>query len=145
MLYCGDGDFRVVTPLEFRKWRKELDLSQKEAANVLGLKRRVVQYYEKGERDGEKVKIPVTVQLACWAVYHGHRGEWDGPQEGDTPVIDCRKTRLKKKTKEKPETKTSTKNVDGSNALKRRAASNGKLQKSVVHGSDSEPELAENQ
>src|SRR4051812_25955547 len=35
---------------DFRRWRKGLELSQKEAADALGLKRRVVQYYEKGER-----------------------------------------------------------------------------------------------
>jgi hypothetical protein len=52
-------------------------MSQKEAAHALGLKRRVVQYYEKGERDGEPVKIPKTVRLACYALwknvtdYHG--------------------------------------------------------------------------
>jgi len=42
---------------DFRRWRKGLELSQKEAADALGLKRRVVQYYEKGERDGDPVKI----------------------------------------------------------------------------------------
>jgi len=52
-------------------------MSQKEAAAALGLKRRVVQYYEKGERDGEPVKIPKSVRLACYALgqgvydYHG--------------------------------------------------------------------------
>ncbi len=54
-----------------------MKFSQKEAAHALGLKRRVVQYYEKGERDGEPVKIPKTVRLACSALaggifdYHG--------------------------------------------------------------------------
>ncbi|MCK5747958.1 MAG: helix-turn-helix transcriptional regulator, partial [Oricola sp.] len=38
---------------DFKKWRKSLGLSQKDAANLLGLKRRMIQYYEKGERDGE--------------------------------------------------------------------------------------------
>jgi transcriptional regulator with XRE-family HTH domain len=62
---------------DFRRWRKGLELSQKEAADALGLKRRVVQYYEKGERDGDPVKIPRTVRLACYAIltgimdYHG--------------------------------------------------------------------------
>lgn len=62
---------------DFKRWRKSLEMSQKEAADVLGLKRRVVQYYEKGERDGEPVKIPRTVRLACYAItigvddYHG--------------------------------------------------------------------------
>lgn len=62
---------------DFKRWRKSLEFSQKEAADVLGLKRRVVQYYEKGERDGGPVKIPRTVRLACYAIandvtdYHG--------------------------------------------------------------------------
>lgn len=62
---------------DFKRWRKALDMSQKEAADALGLKRRVVQYYEKGERGGDPVKIPRTVRLACFAIqagtfdYHG--------------------------------------------------------------------------
>lgn len=62
---------------EFKRWRKSLDLSQKEAADALGLKRRVVQYYEKGRRDGDLVRIPRSVRLACYAIavgimdYHG--------------------------------------------------------------------------
>jgi transcriptional regulator with XRE-family HTH domain len=62
---------------DFKRWRKSLDMSQKDAADALGLKRRVVQYYEKGERDGEPVKIPRVVRLACYAIligvddYHG--------------------------------------------------------------------------
>jgi transcriptional regulator with XRE-family HTH domain len=62
---------------EFKRWRKSLDLSQNEAADALGLKRRVVQYYEKGKRDGDPVKIPRFVRLACYAIamgisdYHG--------------------------------------------------------------------------
>lgn len=69
-----------MEPTDFRKWRKSLNLSQKDAAQILGLKRRMIQYYEKGERDGEKVKIPRSVRLACYAIstgvadYHGpHR------------------------------------------------------------------------
>lgn len=56
---------------DFKKWRKQLALSQKDAANVLGLKRRMIQYYEKGEREGEKVKIPLSVRLACFAISEG--------------------------------------------------------------------------
>ncbi len=62
---------------DFKRWRKSLKLSQKEAAEALGLKRRVVQYYEKGNRDGKEVIIPKTVRLACYALtleipdYHG--------------------------------------------------------------------------
>jgi transcriptional regulator with XRE-family HTH domain len=56
---------------DFRHWRKSLKLSQKQAAEALGLKRRVVQYYEKGERDGEAVLIPKYVRLACYALAQG--------------------------------------------------------------------------
>jgi transcriptional regulator with XRE-family HTH domain len=70
-----------MRPSEFKSWRKSLRLSQKEAASALGLKRRVVQYYEKGERNGEKVEVPKSVRLACFALsegvvdYHGPGGE----------------------------------------------------------------------
>lgn len=64
---------------DFKRWRKALDLSQKDAADALGLKRRVVQYYEKGERGGGKpVKIPRTVRLACYAITTGVV-DYDGP------------------------------------------------------------------
>ena len=60
-----------MTPKQFKRWRKDLGLSQKEAANALGLKRRVVQYYEKGERDGKELQVPLTVRLACFALSQG--------------------------------------------------------------------------
>ncbi|MBK1664021.1 XRE family transcriptional regulator [Rhodospirillum rubrum] len=60
-----------MTPADFKHWRKLLGLSQKEAAEALGLKRRVVQYYEKGERDGDEVSVPKIVRLACWALQSG--------------------------------------------------------------------------
>lgn len=68
-----------MKPAEFKRWRKAMGLSQKDAADALGLKRRVVQYYEKGERDGVGLSIPKTVRLACYAIangitdYHGPR------------------------------------------------------------------------
>ena len=67
-----------MEPADFRKWRKQLKLSQKDAANALGLKRRMIQYYEKGERDGEKVKIPRAVRLACYAIAEGVE-DYHGP------------------------------------------------------------------
>ena len=71
-----------VKPAEFKRWRKSVELSQKDAAHALGLKRRVVQYYEKGERDGKKIEIPLTVRLACAAYSAGVR-DYHGP---DMPV-----------------------------------------------------------
>lgn len=67
-----------MEPSDFRKWRKSLRLSQKEAAHALGLKRRMIQYYEKGERDGESVEIPRSVRLACFALAEGVE-DYNGP------------------------------------------------------------------
>ncbi|MFA7429976.1 MAG: helix-turn-helix transcriptional regulator [Rhodospirillaceae bacterium] len=69
-----------MTPKDFRRWRKALKLSQKDAAEALGLKRRVVQYYEKGERDGEPIDIPKTVRLACFALTQGIT-DYAGPRD----------------------------------------------------------------
>lgn len=66
-----------MTPGQFRAWRKGLGLKQKEAAELLGLKKRVIQYYEKGRRDGKNVGIPRTVELACYALSAGVGG-FDG-------------------------------------------------------------------
>ncbi len=60
-----------MTPEGFRAWRKQLGLKQKDAAEMLGLKKRVIQYYEKGTRDGKTVEIPKTVRLACYAISNG--------------------------------------------------------------------------
>ncbi len=68
----------MMEPGDFKKWRKSLGLSQKDAAHLLGLKRRMIQYYEKGERDGEKVSIPRAVRLACYAVSEGV-ADFNGP------------------------------------------------------------------
>ncbi len=57
-----------MSPKQFRKWRKSLGLGQKEAAALLGLNKRMIQYYEKGERDGKPVEIPKYVRLACYAI-----------------------------------------------------------------------------
>lgn len=62
---------------QFRRWRKSLGLKQNDAAELLGLKKRMIQYYEKGDRDGRKVGIPKAVRLACFAIAEGVR-EFDG-------------------------------------------------------------------
>lgn len=69
-----------MTPGGLKRWRKSLDLSQKDAAHALGLKRRVIQYYEKGERDGDKLEIPLYIRLACYALTAGVR-DYAGPEE----------------------------------------------------------------
>ncbi|WP_337998003.1 helix-turn-helix transcriptional regulator [Oleispirillum naphthae] len=81
---------------QLKAWRKNLGLSQKEAAEALGLKRRIFQYYEKGERDGEAVKVPKTVRLACWALAHGVT-DYLGPEPADD-----KKKAEKPKKPEKP-------------------------------------------
>jgi transcriptional regulator with XRE-family HTH domain len=71
-----------MSPKQFRRWRKSLGLKQKEAAEVLGLKKRMIQYYEKGERDGKKINIPKYVRLACYAVGKGIQ-DFDGEKVSD--------------------------------------------------------------
>jgi transcriptional regulator with XRE-family HTH domain len=68
----------VMKPTDFKRWRKDLGLSQKDAADLLGLKRRMIQYYEKGRRDGQKVAVPKTVRLACYALAAGV-SDYNGP------------------------------------------------------------------
>ena len=68
-----------MTPQQFKTWRKAQGLKQKDAAELLGLKKRVIQYYEKGKRDGKAVEIPTTVALACWALTQGVAG-FDGTE-----------------------------------------------------------------
>ena len=53
---------------EFKKWRKNSNLSQAEAAEKLGLKRRMIQYYEKGKKGEKNIKIPKYIKLACFAL-----------------------------------------------------------------------------
>lgn len=60
-----------MSPDSFFKWRKTLGLKQKEAAELLGLQKRMIQYYEKGSRDGKPVAIPKSVRLACYALEQG--------------------------------------------------------------------------
>lgn len=64
-------DEQVMAPEQFRAWRKGLGLKQRDAAERLGLKKRMIQYYEKGKRDGKAVVIPKTVRLACAALAQG--------------------------------------------------------------------------
>jgi transcriptional regulator with XRE-family HTH domain len=60
-----------MTPRQFKAWRKAMGLKQKEAAEKLGLKKRVIQYYERGNRDGNAVEVPKAVELACYALSVG--------------------------------------------------------------------------
>ena len=72
-----------MKPSEFKNWRKSLKLTQKQAAHKLGLKPRIIQYYEKGERDGEPFVVPRAVELACYAISVGME-RYPGPEEKKT-------------------------------------------------------------
>ena len=61
----------VLTPEDFKHWRRRLGLSQQQASTALGLKPRMIQYYEKGERNGKKIALPKTIRLACQALSMG--------------------------------------------------------------------------
>lgn len=92
------GSMASMTPESFRLWRRQLGLSQKDAAELLGLKRRMVQYYEKGEREGEPVEIPLGIRLACWALSRGVV-DYAGPKSG--PIKDDKLKRRAKRTKDR--------------------------------------------
>ncbi|RAH98271.1 XRE family transcriptional regulator [Acuticoccus sediminis] len=85
-----------MTPEQFRAWRKANKWKQKELADRLGLKRRMIQYYERGDRDGKSVEIPKTVRLACYAIacgveeFDGHTVEWSSapPEGAPSPEMD---------------------------------------------------------
>ncbi len=76
-----------MTPGEFRTWRKGLGLKQKDVADLLGLKKRVIQYYEKGRRDGKPVEIPRAVELAAYAITSGIGG-FDGRATAPLPNLE---------------------------------------------------------
>ena len=69
---------------QFKRWRKSLGLKQHDAAELLGLKKRMIQYYEKGDRDGRKVEIPKSVRLACYAISQGIH-DFDGEEPRREP------------------------------------------------------------
>lgn len=104
---------------DFKRWRKSLDMSQKHAADALGLKRRVVQYYEKGERDGEPVKIPRVVRLACYAIligvedYHGPEKEKKDKKEKKAKRESPKSKPSEKKEKKDKKDKRAGKSEDG--------------------------------
>ena len=77
-----------MSPAQFKAWRKSLGLKQKEAAEKLGLKKRMIQYYETGRREGHRVEIPKAIRLACFALQSGIE-DFDGAAavslNGETP------------------------------------------------------------
>lgn len=84
-----------MSPSQFKAWRKSLGLKQKEAAEKLGLKKRMIQYYETGKRDGKKVEIPKSVRLACFALMNGVEEFDGGLASEDAPVADFETARAR--------------------------------------------------
>lgn len=82
-----------MTSEQFRAWRRANGWKQRELADRLGLRRRMLQYYERGDRDGKQVAIPKTVRLACYAIacgveeFDGRTVEWSTPTEPETCVV----------------------------------------------------------
>jgi transcriptional regulator with XRE-family HTH domain len=72
-----EQDTNPMSAHAFREWRKRLGLKQKDAAELLGLKKRMIQYYETGNRSGKDVSIPKSIRLACYALEAGVR-DYDG-------------------------------------------------------------------
>lgn len=75
-----------MKPAQFRAWRKGMGYKQKEAAEHLGLKKRMIQYYENGNRDGKPVEIPKSVRLACYALSNGIF-DFDGEKTTETSTL----------------------------------------------------------
>ena len=93
---------------DFKRWRKAQGWSQKDAAEQLGLKRRVVQYYEKGERGDKAVKIPRAVRLACYALSVGV-DDYSGPPKSKDRDDDDRPKKKSKKIKAMTSSSSSSK------------------------------------
>lgn len=78
--FNGEGNkTSTMSADQFFRWRKNLSLKQKDAAVLLGLQKRMIQYYEKGSRNGKPVMIPKSVRLACYALEQGIE-DYDGSQ-----------------------------------------------------------------
>ncbi|MEM1287724.1 MAG: helix-turn-helix transcriptional regulator [Pseudomonadota bacterium] len=75
--HTQDAELEPMSADAFRDWRKRLGLKQKDAAELLGLKKRMIQYYETGKRSGKDVAIPKSIRLACYALENGI-GDFDG-------------------------------------------------------------------
>ena len=98
-----------MEPAQFKAWRKGLGLKQREAAEKLGLKKRMIQYYETGKRDGKAVEIPKAISLACYALAAGVE-DFDGiPSEPETPArrVGARRT-VARGTKARPRRRGAT-------------------------------------
>ena len=103
-----------MTPKQFRSWRKAMGLKQRDAAHLLGVKKRQIRDYEKDapkklkKRQIDGLAIPRTVELACYALSRGV-SEFDGETaknsfnglgaSEDIEMVKPRQTSAKPKTK----------------------------------------------
>lgn len=64
----------------FKAWRKAMELTQADAAEVLGVSKPTIENYERGTRrdTGDPVVIPLHVALACAATFHRIEAWSDG-------------------------------------------------------------------
>ena len=67
----------MMTPENFKSWRKAMGLKRKEIAALLGIKMRKLRCYEKASNHKNNIPIPKAVQLACYALSRGV-SEFDG-------------------------------------------------------------------
>ena len=56
-----------------------MKMTQKDAESTLWLKSRIIQYYKKGERKGEKFAIPKAIELAGYFLTLGVES-YSGPK-----------------------------------------------------------------
>lgn len=75
-----------MTPDDFRAWRAGLNLTQKQAAERLGISTSQLTNYEAGVNrgSGRRAPIPRTVALACAAVAAGLEPWAPGEREDET-------------------------------------------------------------
>lgn len=87
-----------MTPDDFKAWRSVMGFNQIQAAEALGLSKSSIELYEKGTRrdDGRPVEIPLTVALACSALYHKNK-PWGASEESREALASPALTKMKSK------------------------------------------------
>lgn len=60
-----------MKPEDFKRWRKEMGFSQKQAATALDVSSVTIENWERGHRlDGKPAPISLVVAYACTAMFH---------------------------------------------------------------------------
>ncbi len=62
---------------QFRSWRKAMELKRRQAALLLGVKKRDIRNYEKQPPKNDDPDLPKAIELACYALSRGV-SEFDG-------------------------------------------------------------------